>query len=98
MDTMSAETAMVSYDAAVPPRERDQKVSRAFGRAVRVERAKAGASRAEVAAQAGITPGTLGRIERGERDPIISVAVRLAGALGVRPWELLKAMEEERGR
>jgi transcriptional regulator with XRE-family HTH domain len=98
MGMMAAAAAKVGYDARVPPRERDPKVSRAFGRAVRVERARRGLRRAAVAADAGITSGTLGRIERGERDPIMSVSVRLAAALGVKAWELVKAMEEDRER
>jgi len=93
-----SEWARDQYDAAMPPRERDLEASRAFGSAVRVARARRSMSRAEVAQAARIEALTLGRIERGEREPGLSVLIRLAAALGLRPWELIKAMEEERGR
>ena len=89
----------MGYDARVPPSERDPEVSRAFGRAVQIARVRRGLTRSRLAAQAGIpSPSTIGRIERGERDPILSQAVRLALALGLTPGQLMDAMQEERGR
>lgn len=50
---------------------------------IRAIRAYRGLTQAEVAARAGIHPGTLGRIERGKLDPRLRTMARLGYALGV---------------
>ena len=81
----------------MPPRERNTEVSKAFGRALRAARKRQKLTQAEAAELARVDRGSWGRIERGEREPALSVLVRSAEALGLRAWELLQAMEAERG-
>ena len=71
-------------------------VSKSFGKAVRVARVRRDLTQAELAQAARIRQGTVGRIERGEREPTLSVIVRIAESLGMKGWELIRAMEDER--
>ncbi len=96
---MSAVGSPADYDSDVP-RYRDKEAMVAFGRAVHVERSRKRLSQAELAKLASphLEASRLGAIERGDTDPGLTVIVRLASALGMEAWELLKAMDEERGR
>lgn len=58
-------------------------------------RERQGISQAALAQRAGIRPEHLGRIERGEADPRMSVVLMLAGELGVSMLELFAAAERE---
>jgi 8-oxo-dGTP pyrophosphatase MutT (NUDIX family)/DNA-binding XRE family transcriptional regulator len=85
------------YDGAVSPiRKRDPRLSRAFGRALKIARVRADQSREELAGAAGLgRADEVGRFERGEREPTLSVFMALARALGVSTASLLAATEEE---
>lgn len=48
-----------------------------------------GYTRCNLAAMVGISPETLARYERGEREPTTTITKKLATALGVTPNELL---------
>lgn len=61
-----------------------------FGAEVRDRRERAGWSQAELARRAGTTTNTVARIERGELEPSLSMADRLAEALGVRVDTLIR--------
>ena len=65
----------------------------ALGRAVRDLRVRSGISQEELAHRGGMHRTYLGGIERGERNPSYANLRRLAGALGVRPSELLARAE-----
>lgn len=56
-----------------------------FGQQIRIARKGAGVSRDTAAERAGIKPGYLGEIERGEKWPSLDVIVRIAHAIGVSP-------------
>jgi transcriptional regulator with XRE-family HTH domain len=62
----------------------------AVARAVRRHRADLGISQEELAEKANSGRGYISRIESGSVDVSLAVFVRLAVALGVEPWELLK--------
>ena len=66
----------------------------ALGRAVRDLRVRGGISQEELAHLSGMHRTYLGGIERGERNPSFTNLHRLAGALGVRPSELLSRAED----
>lgn len=59
------------------------------GRNVRLRRQAVGLTQEQLAFDAEIDLTYLGGIERGRRNPSLLVIVRLAGALGLRPAELL---------
>lgn len=90
------DTAGARYDGAVPGRKRDPRVSRAFGRALKIARVSADLSRAELAAAAGLSHADdIGRLERGEREPSLSVFMALASSLGIGEGELLEATRRQ---
>lgn len=60
---------------------------------LRAARARQGISRVAHAHRAGISPDHLGRIERGEADPRMSVLLALAGVLAIPLPELFAAAE-----
>ncbi len=57
---------------------------------VRFHRGKAGYSQEELASRAGIHRTYIGGIERGERNPTLTMIHRLARALDVSPSQLLE--------
>jgi len=65
----------------------------AFGRNVRRVRASLGLSQEGLAGRADIHRTYIGGIERGERNPTLTMIHRLAEALGVPPTELLETEE-----
>lgn len=71
------------------PAATDTAVMEAFGRAVAIFRIRAGLTQAELGERSGVGWRTVGRIERGERDPMLSVVFWLAEALGVGPGVLI---------
>src|SRR2546423_6687426 len=88
---MSADADVAGYHGTVPGRANDPEVARAFGRAVRIARLRAGLELREVARLAGIPPGTLGRYERGERSAALDVFIAIAHALEMAEADLLAA-------
>jgi transcriptional regulator with XRE-family HTH domain len=77
----TAEAVMVD-----PPRASDP--WQALGARIRAERLARGMTRAELAAQLGVTQTTVGRWEQGDRRPRWSVLVRLAEVLAIPHPEL----------
>lgn len=61
-----------------------------FGKMVRFHRGKAGYSQEKLANRAGIHRTYIGGIERGERNPTLTMIHRLARALDVSPFQLLE--------
>ena len=67
-------------------------ICRAFGEAVRTYRRQAELSQEELAARAGIHRTYIGGIERGERNPTLTMIYRLAEALQVQPGDLFRPL------
>ena len=65
-------------------------VVRLFGENVRKERLARKLTQQDLAAKLGMERSYLSEMERGRRNPTIQALGRLADALGVEPWELLK--------
>jgi transcriptional regulator with XRE-family HTH domain len=66
----------------------------AVGRAVRDLRAARGMSQEDLAFVTAMHRSYVGGVERGERNPSLIALSRVAAALGVRTWELLRRAEE----
>lgn len=73
---------------------RDPVINAAIGRAVRSLRIERGYSQEELAARSDGHLSYIGGIERGERNPTVTVLYRLAKALDVTGSELLAAAEK----
>ena len=67
-----------------------------LGRNVRRLREALDASQEEIAFRAGLNRAYLSDVERGERNPTVRVAGRIAKALGVEPAELFRAIESSK--
>ena len=70
----------------------------AFGAVVRRLRLQQAMSQWELSERAGVHKNTPGLIERGERSPALETINAIAGALGLRGSELMRAAEEEHQR
>lgn len=68
-----------------------------LGEAIRALRTKRGISQESLAPKAGITPGTLSLIERGEANPTWGTVRGIAAALGVPVSVLAKEAERRDG-
>ena len=60
-----------------------RKGHKTLGQRIRAAREARGASQVVVAAAAGISQGYLSQLEQDEREPALSIAARIAGALGI---------------
>lgn len=69
-----------------------------FGENVRCCRKQAGLSQEAAGLRADLHRTEVGLLERGERTPRIDTAVKLAGALGVAPGDLLDGIAWQPGR
>lgn len=65
-------------------------LNKAFGDRVRELRAEKGWSQDELAHQANLHRTYVGGVERAERNVTLQTVEKLAKALGVQPWELMK--------
>ena len=65
----------------------------AFGAAVRAARTELGVAQELLAHQAGIERSHMGKIERGEHMPTLTVILKIAGALGCSSADLMRATE-----
>lgn len=65
-------------------------IARRFARNLVENRERAGLSQVEVAARAALYLSRVEQLEAGKRLPLIDVTIKLAGALGVEPAELLR--------
>jgi transcriptional regulator with XRE-family HTH domain len=61
-----------------------------IARNVRMLREQRGESQQGFAQRAGFNRTNLNRLEKGLRDPTLPTLVKIANALGVEPWELLR--------
>jgi transcriptional regulator with XRE-family HTH domain len=76
-----------------PIHEDAELASRAFGERMRELRAREGISQDGLAHASGIHSTSIGRIERGGREPRLTTILRLARGLGVEPGELVDDLD-----
>ena len=74
--------------AAKRKAEADRWGTQTLGRRIRAAREALGESQVSLAASAGISQGYLSQLETDEREPTLSIAARLAEALGITLDEL----------
>jgi len=68
------------------------RASRAFGKRMRELRHREGMSQDMLARETDIHPTSIGRLERGDREPKLTTILRLADGLGVEPGELVNGL------
>jgi DNA-binding XRE family transcriptional regulator len=78
---------------ALPIYEDPDRASRAFGRRVRELRTREGLSQDGLAHTSGIHLTSIGRIERGGREPRLTTIQKLAKGLDVEPGELVNDLD-----
>jgi transcriptional regulator with XRE-family HTH domain len=61
-----------------------------LGKNLRAARERLDLTQEEVAERSGVQAGEISRIERSKRDPQISTLEKLARAVELEPWQLLK--------
>lgn len=83
------------YDDAVPPRDSDPLISRAFGKALKMARTQLDLKQRDVAERSGLSEVLIGRFERGEREPTVSALMAIARALGTSEEALLAATRQQ---
>lgn len=79
-------------DARMPPRS---PIARFLGRRVRALRKLRGLTQEALGERAAVTGKFVGIIERGDGNPTVELVERLADALDVEPWELLRFEEAQ---
>jgi transcriptional regulator with XRE-family HTH domain len=70
-----------------------ERASRAFGERMRELRGQKNISQDGLARETDIHPTSIGRLERGGREPKLTTILRLADGLGVEPGELLNPLD-----
>ncbi len=78
---------------AAPLYDDADSASRAFGERMRELRAREGISQDGLAHSSGIHSTSIGRIERGGREPRLTTILKLAHGLGVEPGELVNRLD-----
>jgi transcriptional regulator with XRE-family HTH domain len=73
-------------------RESSNRVALRFGENMKRSRLRAGLSQEQLGERAGLHRTEIGLLERGVREPRLATLVRLAGAIGVRPGELIEGI------
>lgn len=66
----------------------------AFGQVIAEERVSLGVAQDAFALRAGIDRSNYGRLERGERQPSLGMAFRIAASLGISPAILVSRVED----
>jgi len=85
--------AATLYLMADPLYADSDRASRAFGERMRELRAREGVSQDGLARETDVHPTSIGRLERGGREPKLTTILRLAHGLGVEPGELIDGLE-----
>jgi len=73
----------------MPPRTKKAPEAVAFGAAIRERRTARGWTQETLAERAGVSALQIGFCERGDNVPKLTLVLRIAKALGVRPGELI---------
>lgn len=69
------------------------RLNRAFGDRMRELRDREGVSQDTLARACDVHPTSIGRLERGGREPKLTTILRIADGLGVEPGELVNGLE-----
>lgn len=69
------------------------RIAKAFGFALREARQRAGLSQEALALKADVDRTFVSRAERGERQPALTTVFLLAKAMGIEPFELVRATQ-----
>lgn len=72
------------------------RASRAFGQRMKELRAREGISQDGLARETDVHPTSIGRLERGGREPKLTTILRLAHGLGVEPGELVDGLDADK--
>jgi transcriptional regulator with XRE-family HTH domain len=80
----------------MPPTKKRTPEAVAFGAAVRERRKAHGWTQERLAERAGVAAIHVGFVERGENVPKLTMILRIAKALGVRPGELIDDIKVSR--
>jgi transcriptional regulator with XRE-family HTH domain len=80
---------------AEPLHDDPDRASKAFGRRVRELRTREGLSQDGLAHSSGIHLTSIGRIERGGREPRLTTILKLAEGLEVEPGELTNNLSDD---
>jgi len=72
----------------------EKSLSHKFGALVKKHRTKAGLSQEKLAERAGVHPTYISLIERCIRNPTLDVALRIAAALKLKLWQMIRDLEE----
>lgn len=67
----------------------EEGLAKALGAAIRVRRLERGLAQEELASKAAVERSHMGKIERGEHLPSLSIVIRVAEALACRPGRLV---------
>ena len=87
---------VVDEQSSAPVPERGARLEDASGRQVRVYRAQLSMTIANLARQAGLSPGMLSKIENGQTSASLTTLQSLAGALNVPVTALFRKYEQDR--
>ena len=87
---------VVDEQSSAPVPERGARLEDAIGRQVRVYRAQLSMTIANLARQAGLSPGMLSKIENGQTSASLTTLQSLAGALNVPVTALFRKYEQDR--
>lgn len=79
-----------------PLHEDPERLSAAFGERMRELRAREGVSQDGLARESDVHPTSIGRLERGGREPRLSTILRIAEGLGIEPGELVNRLDGKR--
>jgi DNA-binding XRE family transcriptional regulator len=72
-----------------------ERASNAFGERMRELRAREGVSQDSLARESDIHPTSIGRLERGGREPKLTTILRVAHGLGIEPGELVNDLSRK---
>ena len=75
------------------PRRKPEAVGNSAARLLREKREAMGLSMNEIAARAGLSHTMISRVERGLRNPTLDTLLRIAGAMEIDLWPIIKKAE-----
>jgi len=80
------------------PRKRSKASAEAIGSVIRAGRHRRNLAQKELAAKAGVTPGTIGTFERGERTPSLELRAKICAGLELDPQTFCREVAAIEGR
>ncbi len=80
------------------PRKRSKASAEAIGSVIRAWRHRRNLAQKQLAAKAGVTPGTIGTFERGERTPSLELRAKICAGLELDPLIFCREVAAVEGR